>query len=129
MTDNRPNNNWRGWQELYDEYTAKLEAACAKVTYAKQKYGYLCFEVDCKNAANTDEIYTIIDEVEEKSRCICEICGSQENVGEADTGGWIKTLCTSCDDELSKNDLYHIRLGEQELATGTHGNWANIKRD
>jgi hypothetical protein len=32
------------------------------------------------------------------------------------------------DDELSENDLHHIRLGEQELATGTHGNWSNIKR-
>jgi len=33
------------------------------------------------------------------------------------------------DDDLSKNDLYHIRLGEQELSTGTHGNWASINRD
>ena len=32
------------------------------------------------------------------------------------------------DDELSENDLHHIRLGEHELATGTHGSWANIKR-
>jgi len=33
------------------------------------------------------------------------------------------------DEELSENDLHHIRIGEQELATGAHGSWANIKRD
>ena len=33
------------------------------------------------------------------------------------------------DDKLSENDLCHIRLGEQELATNAHGNWANIKRN
>jgi len=33
------------------------------------------------------------------------------------------------DDELSENDLHHIRMGEQELVTGTHGSWADIKRD
>ncbi|MCL2200792.1 MAG: hypothetical protein FWB75_02410 [Oscillospiraceae bacterium] len=42
MTDKRPNNyNWRGWQNLHDEYVSKIEAAGARVTYAKQKYGYL----------------------------------------------------------------------------------------
>ena len=49
MTDKRPNNyNWRGWQKLHDEYVSKIEAAGARVTYAKQKYGYLCFEVDLR---------------------------------------------------------------------------------
>ena len=97
MTDNRPNNySWRGWQKLHDEYVAKIEATGARVTYAKQKYGYLCFEVDCKGVANTDEVYKLIEEAEEKSLCICENCGSEEKVSEVDTGGWIKTLCAQC---------------------------------
>jgi len=219
MTDNRPNNyNWRGWQKLHDEYVAKIEAAGARVTYAKQKYGYLCFEVDCKGVTNKgEEIYRLIDEAEEKSLCICENCGSEEkDVGKVEINNWIKTLCPKCvknekawsfavgivqtegvkpsdfmmglieqekrgeikredikrlliehytvkqsdiatqdlienhevaigeylrgetvdhedidweDGELSENDLRHIRLGEQELATGTHGDWSNIKKD
>jgi len=217
MTDKRPNNyNWRGWQKLHDEYTAKLEAAGARVTYAKQKYGCLCLEVDCKDATNTDEIYRLIEEAEEKSLCICENCGSEkEYVSEVELNCWIKTLCRKCaenekawnfavgivqtegvqpsdfmmglieqekrgkikredikrllvehytikhadiatqdlienheaaigeylrgetvdhediaweDGELSKNDLHHIRLGEHELATGTHGDWSISKK-
>ena len=100
MTDKRPNNyNWRGWQKLHDEYVAKIESVGARVTYAKQKYGYLCFEVDCKGVANTEEVYRLIEEAEEKSLCICENCGSEEKVSEVDTGGfsgWIKTLCAQC---------------------------------
>jgi len=33
------------------------------------------------------------------------------------------------DDELSENDLHHIRLGEEELANGTHGSWENIRNN
>jgi|GEM_PF-5523123 len=33
------------------------------------------------------------------------------------------------DDTLSDEDLYYIEIGERELAEGTHGSWANIRRD
>jgi len=100
MAEKRPNSyNWQGWQKLYDEYVAKIEATGARVTYAKQKYGYLCLEVDCKGIANTEKIHRLIDEAEKKSLCICEICGSQENVGEVNTDDWIKTLCVQCKEE------------------------------
>ena len=33
------------------------------------------------------------------------------------------------DDILSDEDLHYIEIGEKELETGTHGNWANIRRD
>ena len=88
---------WRGWQKLHDEYVSKIETAGARVTYAKQKYGYLRLEVDCEDAVNTDEIYRLIDEAEEKSLCICENCGSEEkDVGQVEVDAWVTTLCSKC---------------------------------
>jgi len=91
------NYNWGGWQNLYDEYKTKIEAAGARVTYAKQKYGCLCFEVDYGDVANREEVYRLVEEAEKKSLCVCENCGSEENgVGEVEINNWIKTLCPKC---------------------------------
>lgn len=63
-----------------------------KFIQIKEKYGGLRLYV---NAA-PKEIWSKLDELEEKSYGICEFCGATKNVDTEETHGWIYTLCDKC---------------------------------
>jgi len=83
---------WGGWQDIFNEYSAKLEAAGAEITYVKEKYGFMRFEADYND--NAREIQRLIHEAEEKSLNTCQECGKEGT--QVDVGSWIYTLCEDC---------------------------------
>ena len=90
-----------GWYDLLDELCTKIEEELDRtndskneypfqIDQIKEKFGGLRFYV----SGGTDKTYDLINEYEEKSYTICEICGS--NGKEYDVRGWITTLCEKC---------------------------------
>jgi len=63
----------------------------------KEKYGGLRFYL----AGADDYIWDLINNAEEESYNVCEICGSKENIGH--TQVWIKTVCKPCFDDGKTN--------------------------
>ena len=59
-----------------------------KVTQCKEKFGGLRFYV----TGTSDKNWDLIREAEKKSYCVCEVTGSEVEVG-VWNGGWIITLC------------------------------------
>lgn len=57
-----------------------------EVIQVKEKFGTLRFYTNW----GTEEIYKLINEAEEKSATICEVCGSP---GKIRNDGWISVLC------------------------------------
>lgn len=64
----------------------------------KEKFGTLRFYVE----KATPEQYDIISFVESLSSRVCEECGDTATA-KTRSGGWIRTLCDSCEDEHQKN--------------------------
>ena len=60
------------------------------VDQIKEKFGGLRFYV----SGATEEQWSRIDQADRDSYCVCEVCGSRENV--KTTGGWLKTYCDTC---------------------------------
>lgn len=82
----------RGWWVLLDEYIPKIERTGTKVIRpAYEKYGTLRLDVDKETA----EVSAILDELEEKSKSICEMCGNPATIRE-NRNGWLKALCDIC---------------------------------
>ena len=76
-------------QECKDDYFKKY----FKVIQVKEKYGVLNFYTSIIN----DEIFSEIENAEKKSKKTCEVCGKPGTViGEF----WLKTLCTTCANQL-----------------------------
>jgi len=95
---------WRGWYNLYEEYTTKLKAAGAIDIYVKQKYGFMRIEYNYSDKCNNSdraEINRLANEAEDKSLGICNECGSEEDVSQV--GIWIETLCKQCIEKM-END-------------------------
>ena len=88
----------RGWYPLLqpiidyiDEYNiGKSEEEMIYIDQIKEKMGTLNVYVSFL----TPELSRLIDEAEDKSENICEICGSEKNVGS--TLGWYITICHDC---------------------------------
>lgn len=84
-----------GWFDIINDLCKKIQARCEEVgvevraTQVKEKYGTLRFYI----YGGDDEIYTYIDEAEEKSSTTCEICGMPGTMNE---DGWIEVRCTEC---------------------------------
>lgn len=83
-----------GWYPLIKELIEKLIAVGwdKKVTQVKEKFGGLRFYIQTGN----EQIWDIIQEYEEKSLHICEVCGKEGSL--RTDRNWITTLC----DEHSK---------------------------
>lgn len=88
-----------GWYKVIYDLCKELEPLiealpeeerfyCAAVQ-VKEKFGGLRFYLD----AETDEMSKVISKAERKSYETCEDCGAP---GEQREGGWIVTLCDSC---------------------------------
>lgn len=78
-----------GWVKLYEPLIEECQRLDVRVHQIKEKFGGLRFYV----GPAPDELYSKIDEAEERSFSICESCG---NPGEVRSGGWIVTRCDSC---------------------------------
>ena len=75
----------KGWSELIDAIYDRLPPT-AHICQVKEKFGGLRFYVD----EVSSEVWDFIDEMEERSFQICEVCGQP---GKPREGGWIRTLC------------------------------------
>ena len=74
-----------GWSSLIDAIFDRLPED-AYISQIKEKFGGLRFYVD----GVSSEVLDFVDEMENKSYEICEVCGLP---GKPREGGWIKTLC------------------------------------
>lgn len=95
-----------GWYDIIDCLCANIENILKNKMYkmtedektdnqviavqVKEKFGGLRFYID---HTDFDEIYGAISMSESISRRTCENCG---NKGHKQPGGWIRTLCDSC---------------------------------
>lgn len=82
-----------GWYELLDALCDRLQARTDMhgdpqviAQQVKEKYGTLRFYV----GAASDEQFALIDQAEEDSAGICDICGVK---GVLRDGGWMMTRC------------------------------------
>lgn len=79
----------RGWFPLLEEMDQKLAELYPDytITQVKEKFGLLRVYAD----GIGKEGYDIIDEYEQKSGTVCEVCG--ETGRTVNIKGWLKTLC------------------------------------
>jgi hypothetical protein len=89
-----------GWCSLVDSICERLKGSGAKIRQVKEKFGGLRFSVDFEK----EEDSNFINQIEKESFKICENCGTKENV--TVKGGWIKTLCKDCRENLYKRNNY-----------------------
>jgi len=89
----------KGWHKLLEPIIGYIETYNKdkdeehqiKLTQVKEKWGLLRIYVNF----GTHELYELIDEAEDKSQNVCELCGTEKNVG-TKTSGWMLTLCLDC---------------------------------
>lgn len=89
----------KGWYKLIkpifdyiEEYNKdKSENEKIVIMQCKEKWGGLRIYTNFGN----EELFKMIDDAEDKSYSVCEICGSEENVGLRLTG-WETTMCLEC---------------------------------
>lgn len=89
-----------GWFNLLHKLCTDIDNVAAKLNLSahdwphasqiKEKYGGLRFYTD--SACN--EVYDLIEAAEETSLVTCEGCGLP---GKTRQGGWIRTLCDTCE--------------------------------
>lgn len=99
----------KGWSKLLnpifkyitDYNEGKEEQDKIKLLQVKEKFGGL----RVYTSFGTKELHDMIDDAEEKSYSICELCGSEENVGMRESE-WMTTCCLDCMKEMTKNMNY-----------------------
>ena len=80
-----------GWHALLNEYLPKIKKLGGQLQCNPyEKYGTLQIDVYPLN----NDMITLLNELENKSETICEICGSPGVLREKQN--WIKTLCSYC---------------------------------
>jgi len=82
-----------GWFELLKELSEKLEPQGVVASQVKEKFGGLRFYL---RGGATDAVWDLIDEAENKSEEICELCGQP---GKLRGKSWVQTLCAKCSKE------------------------------
>ena len=95
-----------GWRPLVTNLVNDIIAINADVNIqqVKEKFGGLRFYIftgDMKRE-ESGEIRRLINQAENESFEICQLCGSKEDVKQY--GGWIKTHCKKCRGRKS-NDI------------------------
>ena len=107
----------KGWNTLLfmlcyeiEKYLSLHNVEGFKVLEVKQKYGMLVVYYTYYGYGNKyNELDILISEMEQKSKTICEFCGS-EGV-QISLNGWIYILCGSCKGKLGwqlKNKMLHL---------------------
>ena len=100
-----------GWKDLVLNLLDKLKGKC-KIAQIKEKFGLLVVYTDpiSTDQAGFDavnEADKLIDEAQEASSKICEVCGAP---GKRDSDGWITVLC-----ELHKQERIEERRKWQAI--------------
>ncbi len=93
-----------GWEPLVREMCGRISlllaselGARAEFSQIKEKYGTLRVYIDCWCSAKLNEkIEGVIDEIEERSAEVCEVCSATPAKLKA-RGGWYRTLCPQCE--------------------------------
>jgi hypothetical protein len=87
-----------GWFRLIEELLREMKSREMELVIHQIKEKFGCIRIYISFNDNP-EIYDLIDEYSEKSRRICERCGSQDGMTEhLFSGKLIKTFCTDCKD-------------------------------
>ena len=100
-----------GWKDLVLDLLDKLKGKC-KIAQIKEKFALLVVYTDpiSTDQAGFDavnEADKLIDEAQEASSKICEVCGAP---GKRDSDGWITVLC-----ELHKQERIEERRKWQTI--------------
>lgn len=84
-----------GWVSVLDRMFADFRQIGGKIVIAqvKEKFGGLRVYVDVEES-NKEAVWARISQAEEECWKTCEDCGQP---GEQRGGGWIRTLCESCE--------------------------------
>lgn len=101
----------KGWQKLYQPLLDLAELYGAKVLQVKEKFGGLRFYF-AGGGEKHDWLRAMVDAVETVSFHTCEECGEDGQAGwdseknqpiykTTTSGGWLKSLCSSCRDKNS----------------------------
>ena len=87
-----------GWLTLIDSLCAKIqkhcdETGCEQVVarQVKEKFGGLRFY----HSGGDDSVMRMIDEAEQESFRVCEMCGAAGST-KPSKRGWIRTMCDQC---------------------------------
>lgn len=88
-----------GWWPILDKYVPLILAIDPEAQIeVKEKFGMLRIWVGSETLEDCSVFDPFIEEAEEASKTVCEICGAP---GRLRKGRWIQTLCDDCA-ELSK---------------------------
>lgn len=104
-----PEHDWtqdvgKGWEPLVKAAILMVEAAGGKIVQVKEKFGLLRIYADVirpnrlSESDSHEDIYNILNSLENISMYICEDCGSRDGVSTRPNKGrsWTLTLCTTC---------------------------------
>lgn len=92
-----------GWSSLIDPIIDRIEEMGGTVTQVKEKYGRLRIYWDPGEKEIDDSIERAVDEAEEKSATLCELCAAPARLMYARY--WYKTLCPAHAKELDYKEL------------------------
>lgn len=95
----RPRVNGEMIQNSMEDYIFEAEDMRLKAVQVKSKYASLRFYTD---GIETSKIRKLIDQAEQKSYTVCEVCG---NNGKTRPGSWMETLCETCFISRENNKL------------------------
>lgn len=76
-----------GWKSIIDPLISQADKESVRVEQIKEKFGRLRFYVNYAS----DALYDLIDQAEEASAKVCEMCGKPGVL--MSKGGWMKTIC------------------------------------
>ena len=84
-----------GWKNLIKELNSKMSELDPNYTIEqiKEKFGGLRYYF-WSDSENSDKMFKLTIEYEDRSFKICEYCGSEKDV--TTEGGWSKTFCKEC---------------------------------
>ena len=96
-----------GWKRLYQPIIDKVDSLNEtlpedkqiKILQIKEKFAGLRIYLENAN----EELMKMVHEAESESYQVCERCGTSENVGILNTGGWYYNCCQECAKKLIKN--------------------------
>ncbi len=92
-----------GWSSLIDPIIERIEETGGRVSQIKEKYGRLRIYWDPGEGEIDDSIERAVDEAEEKSATLCELCGAPARLMYARY--WYQTLCPDHARELDYKEF------------------------
>lgn len=106
-----------GWRDLICDLVDALDATGVpyKIAQMKEKFGALRTYVDADDAhPRSAELYRLIEESEEKSNTICELCGESGSVRGTLC---VKVLCDACLETKRRTDFRFMSREERGVGS------------